>query len=131
MTFLPILITSSLSFFLSFSTAGCPLRLFLVLVPSLSWLIESYIMLDRSAAKWLLIARAVSSPSVPQARSRKSHRRSVRKAASSFEFSLCLSRACLGKMIVCIYKWLKNAVFRRLPHLAGCEKQVSLFAMPF
>ena len=30
-----------------------------------------------------------------------------------FEFSLCLSRACLGKMIVLIYKWLKNAVFRR------------------
>ena len=29
-----------------------------------------------------------------------------------FEFSLCLSRACLGKMIVFIYKWLKNAVFR-------------------
>ena len=26
-----------------------------------------------------------------------------------FEFSLCLSRACLGKMIVYIYKWLKNA----------------------
>jgi hypothetical protein len=29
------------------------------------------------------------------------------------EFSLCLSRACLGKMIIFIYKWLKNAVFRR------------------
>jgi hypothetical protein len=26
------------------------------------------------------------------------------------EFSLCLSRACLGKMIVFKYKWLKNAV---------------------
>ena len=37
----------------------------------------------------------------------------VRKTASFFEFSLCLSRACLGKMIVFIYKWLKNAVFRR------------------
>ena len=33
------------------------------------------------------------------------------------EFSLCLSRACLGKIIVFIYKWLKNAVFRRtLPY---------------
>jgi hypothetical protein len=31
-----------------------------------------------------------------------------------FELSLCLSRACLGKRIVFIYKWLKNAVFRRL-----------------
>jgi hypothetical protein len=28
----------------------------------------------------------------------------VRKTASFFEFSLCLSRACLGKMIVFIYK---------------------------
>jgi hypothetical protein len=31
-----------------------------------------------------------------------------------FEFSLCLSRACLGKTIVLMYKWhRKNAVFRR------------------
>jgi hypothetical protein len=30
-----------------------------------------------------------------------------------FEFSLCLSRTCLGKMFVFIYKWRKNAVFRR------------------
>jgi hypothetical protein len=35
----------------------------------------------------------------------------VRKTASFFEFSLCLSRACLGKMIDLIYKWLKDAVF--------------------
>jgi membrane-associated HD superfamily phosphohydrolase len=35
------------------------------------------------------------------------------KRRSFFEFSLCLSRACVGKMIVFIYKWLKNAVFRR------------------
>jgi hypothetical protein len=40
-------------------------------------------------------------------------REMVRKTASFFEFSLCLSRACLGKMIVSIYKWRKNAVFRR------------------
>ena len=39
--------------------------------------------------------------------------RAVRKTAAFFEFSLCLSRACLGKMIVFIYEWLKNAVFRR------------------
>ena len=31
-----------------------------------------------------------------------------------FEFSLCLSRACLGKMFVSMYKWLKNAVFSHL-----------------
>jgi hypothetical protein len=40
-------------------------------------------------------------------------RHSVGKTASFFEFSLCLSRACLGKVFVFIYKWLKNAVFRR------------------
>jgi hypothetical protein len=37
---------------------------------------------------------------------------SVRNTASFFEFSLCLSRACLGKMIDFIYKWhLKNEPF--------------------
>jgi hypothetical protein len=43
----------------------------------------------------------------------------VRKTASFFEFSLCLSRACLGKMIVFIYKWLKSAVFRRVQGRRG------------
>ena len=33
------------------------------------------------------------------------------KTPLSFEFSLCLSRACLGKMIVFIYKWRKRGVF--------------------
>jgi hypothetical protein len=28
-----------------------------------------------------------------------------------FEFSLCLSRVCLGKMIVYMYKWLKKGFF--------------------
>jgi hypothetical protein len=28
-----------------------------------------------------------------------------------FEFSLCLSRACLGKMFVFIYKWRKKDRF--------------------
>jgi hypothetical protein len=28
-----------------------------------------------------------------------------------FEFSLCLSRACLGKIIIFIYKWRKNTRF--------------------
>jgi hypothetical protein len=31
----------------------------------------------------------------------------LEKTAGVFWFSLCLSRACLGKMIVFIYKWLK------------------------
>jgi hypothetical protein len=40
-----------------------------------------------------------------------------------------LSRACLGKMIVFIYKWLKNAVFRR--HHRGAQLQVnSLVNLP-
>jgi hypothetical protein len=47
------------------------------------------------------------------ARDQKTSTAQVRKTASFFEFSLCLSRACLGKMIVFITKWLKNAVFRR------------------
>jgi hypothetical protein len=29
---------------------------------------------------------------------------------SFFEFSLCLSRACLGKMIIFIYKWYQDGV---------------------
>eukprot|EP01046_Picozoa_sp_COSAG06_P037655 COSAG06_NODE_4273_length_4410_cov_5.289754_6_plen_101_part_00 len=33
---------------------------------------------------------------------------------SFFEFSLCLSRACLGKMIVFIYKWRKKWAFNLL-----------------
>ena len=33
------------------------------------------------------------------------------KTASFFEFSLCLSRACLGEMFVFIYKWRKKCRF--------------------
>ena len=43
-----------------------------------------------------------------------------------FEFSLCLSRACLGKMFVFIYKWLKNVVFRRLPRRREVARWVAL-----
>ena len=51
-----------------------------------------------------------------------------------FEFSLCLSRACLGKMIVFIYKWLKNAVFRRNGIRRGpgrCCKNIFCLERPF
>ena len=34
-----------------------------------------------------------------------------KKTPFVFEFSLCLSRACLGKTITFIYKWLKKTVF--------------------
>ena len=31
--------------------------------------------------------------------------------SKKIEFSLCLSRACLGKLIIFIYKWLKKRRF--------------------
>ena len=36
------------------------------------------------------------------------------KTASIFEFSLCLSLACLGKIIIFICKWRKKTVFSQL-----------------
>jgi hypothetical protein len=36
------------------------------------------------------------------------HHPLLRKNATPFEFSLCLSGACLGKMIVFIYKWRRH-----------------------
>ena len=36
---------------------------------------------------------------------------------SVFESSLCLSRACLGKKIIFINKWLKKTVFAQIPML--------------
>jgi hypothetical protein len=50
---------------------------------------------------------------VPPTQQQLELKTAVRKTASFFEFSLCLSRACLGKMIVFICKWRENAVFRR------------------
>jgi hypothetical protein len=44
----------------------------------------------------------------------------VRKTASFFEFSLCLSRACLGKMIVFIFKNGSNK-----PFFAGAEHRIA------
>jgi hypothetical protein len=35
----------------------------------------------------------------------------LRENGTFFEFSLCLSRACLGKMMHFIYKWLKKCRF--------------------
>eukprot|EP01046_Picozoa_sp_COSAG06_P013892 COSAG06_NODE_848_length_11971_cov_10.199882_14_plen_139_part_00 len=41
-----------------------------------------------------------------------------------FEFSLCLSRACLGKMFVFIYKWLKRTVFtHRMPSTLSSDHE--------
>jgi hypothetical protein len=36
---------------------------------------------------------------------------SLRESGLVIEFSLCLSRACLGKMFAFVYKWLKKTVF--------------------
>jgi hypothetical protein len=38
-------------------------------------------------------------------------RREAARKRPFFEFSLCLSRACLGKKMNFIYKWLKKPVF--------------------
>eukprot|EP01046_Picozoa_sp_COSAG06_P044261 COSAG06_NODE_5935_length_3200_cov_10.149952_3_plen_75_part_00 len=40
-----------------------------------------------------------------------------------FEFSLCLSRACLGKMITFIYQWLKKDRRRFLTCIQRDEEQ--------
>jgi hypothetical protein len=61
----------------------------------------------RGIGQGLLNAYTTWNPHVPVSRD------VVRKTASFLEFFLCLSRACLGKIIVSIYKWLQNAVFRR------------------
>ena len=41
-------------------------------------------------------------------------RREACRNTSFFEFSLCLSRACLGRNIAFIYKWLEKTVFSPL-----------------
>jgi hypothetical protein len=48
--------------------------------------------------------------------------RTPEKTVVVFEFSLCLSRACLGKMFVFIFKWLKHAVFSHNSHSFRCAR---------
>jgi hypothetical protein len=49
-----------------------------------------------------------------------------------FELSLCLSRACLGKMIVSIYKLLKKTVFtHRALSNANALREFSRLKIPF
>ena len=58
----------------------------------------------------------------------------LRKRHLFFEFSLCLSRACLGKMFVFMYKWRKNAVFSYplgAERIVEAEKTVALFWSAF
>jgi hypothetical protein len=52
-------------------------------------------------------------------RKARDHARITRKTPLFFEFSLCLSRACLGKMFVFIYKWRKKWRFVAGKYLGG------------
>jgi hypothetical protein len=55
----------------------------------------------------------------------------LRENGTFFEFSLCLSRACLGKKMTFIHKWLKKPVFlpvhrlnwQQPPASSACEQQ--------
>ena len=47
------------------------------------------------------------------------------------EFSLCLSRACLGKKIAFTFDWLKKTVFSPGTRSSGIERVVSLFECSF
>jgi hypothetical protein len=49
-------------------------------------------------------------PTAPPARIASS-KDCLRENGTFFEFSLCSSRACLGKMLIFIYKWLKKCRF--------------------
>jgi hypothetical protein len=42
----------------------------------------------------------------------RTRRLRLRENGTFFELSLCSSRACLGKMLIFIYKWLKKCRFR-------------------
>jgi hypothetical protein len=47
------------------------------------------------------------------------HHHLRQNASLFFKFSLCLSRACLGKMTVFSIKWRKKGVFRTSPPVSG------------
>ena len=68
---------------------------FFLFVPSLSW--QTLVVFPKDGADVFDKRRFASFPtSAPMGN------------VIFFEFSLCLSRACLGKMIVFIYKWRKT-----------------------
>jgi hypothetical protein len=45
----------------------------------------------------------------------------LRKRRLFLSFSLCLSRACLGKMSILMYKWRKKAAFLTFRSASGCN----------
>jgi hypothetical protein len=51
----------------------------------------------------------------------------LRKTPLFFEFSLCLSRACLGKMFVYIYKWRKKWRFLHRAEASSDKLEVRHF----
>jgi hypothetical protein len=53
----------------------------------------------------------------------------LRENGTFLEFSLCLSRACLGKMLIFIYKWLKKCRFRTC--MLQPSENTSLFPSTF
>jgi len=84
------------------------------------------IVFDENHIRWLQKTAAFA-PRRPSLSCRRSPRRAttpqhrLRRPLLSllFEFSLCLSQACLGKMMHFIYKWRKNAVFS--PAVGSCR----------
>jgi len=57
------------------------------------------------------IEHVCNTMSFPKQAPDKQKERIQHATPSLFELFLCLSRACLGKMIILMYKWLKKTVF--------------------
>jgi hypothetical protein len=60
---------------------------------------------------WFYIEHVCNTMSFPKQAQDKQKERIQHATPSLFELFLCLSRACLGKMIILMYKWLKKTVF--------------------
>jgi hypothetical protein len=58
-----------------------------------------------------LPCRPTAPPSVRSQQGCQQRQHRPARKRSVFDFSLCLSRACLGKKITFIYQWLKKTVF--------------------
>jgi hypothetical protein len=55
----------------------------------------------------------------------------LRESGTSFEFSLCLSRACLGKIMHFIYKWRKKCRFLTVVRMSLPAVSFALHKTPF
>eukprot|EP01044_Picomonas_judraskeda_P034032 COSAG03_NODE_13918_length_484_cov_0.664935_2_plen_102_part_01 len=72
--------------------------------------------------KWHRKKRCVFRTSTPERTSASC------RNASFFEFSLCLSRACLGKMIIFISRWRKK--WRFFPYHGRCLDLLGIVVVP-